>query len=289
MNNRATPASPFSFFVTVTAKCKELLGTLLTHVLRYSHFIFIVLRPKNKQLVAPVNDIFRLSAAQMKALPLCPVNGKDPMIAFFDQENGVCLNIAEDLAKRDKHQPRQRNRVSVVSHHGDICLMKTYQTLGCLINEVRSLDKLKNVAGVPKLIDISVKHRQVYQSLVPGTALSEILNENGITPVDLYLYENEMIDDPDYPRAFNPSTATKWLTPGFISQLSFMLNAIHDSGVLIRDVKFGNIMVQGDTPYLVDFDAATVLSGGSATDHLSVATENGRFNRLLPLNLPDQG
>lgn len=272
---------PFSG--TVTANIKRLLNTMLKNILRYSHFALIVLRPGSRQLIAPVNDIFKRSVAHIKTLPLCAVNGKDPVIAFFDQENEVCLTtVAIDSGE---HQLRQRNQVSVVDHNGNICLMKTYQTVGCLINEVRSLDRLKHIVGVPKLIDISLKHQQVYQSLVPGTALSTILNDNGKTPGELYLYENEMTDHPEYPLNFNPSSAAALLSPTFIKKLGLMINAIHDAGVLIRDVKFGNIMVEDDTPYLVDFDAATVISSTSETGRLTIAAENNYFNRLLPLNL----
>lgn len=257
---------------------------MLKNILRYTHFASIVLRPRRRRVIVPVNNIFKRSMAHIKTLPLCAINGKDPVIAFFDQENGVCLNTAD--IEGAEHQRRQRNQVSVVDHNGYICLMKTYQKLGCLINEVRSLDKLKNILGVPKLIDISIKHQQVYQSLVPGTPLSAILNDNGKTPGDLYLYEKQMTNHPEYPVDFAPLNAAVLLSPTFIKKLRVMINAIHDAGVLIRDVKFGNIMVDGDTPYMVDFDAATVISSRSETDRLSITSENNYFNRLLPLNLP---
>jgi serine/threonine protein kinase len=257
---------------------------MLKNILRYSHFALIVLRPGSRQRVDPVNDIFKRSVAHIKTLSLCAVNGKDPVIAFFDQKNGVCLNTAD--IDGGEHLQRQRNQVSVVDHNGNICLMKTYKTVGCLINEVRSLDRLKHIVGVPKLIDISLKHQQVHQSLVPGTALSTILNDNGKTPVELYLYENEMTYHPEYPLDFDPLSAAALLSPTFIKKLGLMINAVHDAGVLIRDVKFGNIMVEDDTPHLVDFDAATVISSRSKVGRLTIAAENNYFNRLLPLNLP---
>ena len=272
------------FTVTEAANIKRLFNIMLKNILRYSHFALIVLRPRSRKIIEPINNIFKRSLEHIKTLPLCVINGKDPVIAFFDQENRVCLNTAD--IDSCEHQRRQRNQVSVVVHNGYICLMKTYQTLGCLINEVRSLDKLKNIAGVPKLIDISIKHQQVYQSLVPGKPLSAILNDNGKTPGDLYLYEKEMTDHPEYPIDFDPLSAAVLLSPTFINKLRVLINAIHDAGVLIRDVKFGNIMLDGDMPYLVDFDAATVISSGSDTGRLSIASENNYFNRLLPLNLP---
>ncbi|MCP4322943.1 MAG: hypothetical protein GY951_17440 [Psychromonas sp.] len=255
---------------------------MLRNIVRYSHFALIVLGPRRMQLIAPIDETFKCSRTQLQALPRCPVNSKDVLIASFDQENGMYLNHSDEGA----YKTRERNQVSVVEHNGITCLMKTYQTVECLINEVCSLDKLKHIAGVPKLIDISLKYRQVYQSLVPGRALSAMLNEIGKTPGNLYLYENEMTDHPEYPFDFDPLSAATLLSPKFINQLRLMLNEIHDAGVLIRDVKFGNIMVEDDTPYLVDFDAATILLNGSEADRLSIAAENNCFNRLLPLNLP---
>lgn len=256
---------------------------MLKNILRYSHFAKVLCRPNSIQLIAPVNEAFKYSTTKMKALPRCPINGRDALIAGVDQENGIYLTTS----KGDAPKKRERNQVAVVQHDGLICLVKTYQTIECLINEVCSLDKLKHIIGVPKLIDINLKHKQVYQSLVPGKALSALLNENGQTPGHLYLYENKMLEHPEYPLDFSPSSAAKLLSPQFIHKLSVMLNAIHEAGVLIRDVKFGNIMVEGDTPYLVDFDAATLLLNGTNAARLSIAKENNYFNRLLPLNLPE--
>ncbi len=267
-------------------KLKRLFSLIITVVWRYADFAMIWFNPSSRILITlpAIREQFTLSSNQIDQLPRCEVNKSDPLIAYFDQENGL---VRYDAPKDDGkyHETRQRNQVSVVLHNGCICLMKTYRDLSCLMNEVRALHRLRAIDALPKLVGINLKHRQVYQSLVPGIPLSETLNDNGESPVMLYYYENEMTDKADYPREFDAMTAYKWVTPAFVSQLSQLLNDIHDAKVLIRDVKFGNILQHQGMPYLVDFDAATVLTGQSSKNQALIAEENSRFNRLLPLDL----
>jgi tRNA A-37 threonylcarbamoyl transferase component Bud32 len=226
-----------------------------------------------------------LSASEIASLPVCSINHKDKVVAQFNQNNVPLSHINTSENQQTEFKVRERNVVSLVVHKNQICLMKCYENISCLINEVRALDKLKNVTGTPQLIDFNLLKKQAYQSYMSGTGLAHYLENRGCSEGKVYLYENNMRTDLDFPNNFKDDYCMDLVSEEFIAKFRSLIISIHNQGILIRDVKFGNIINHQGIPYLVDFDCASILSN-TDTNSLLILKENALFNRLLPLNLP---
>jgi len=259
---------------------------VLSCSVRYIDFILILLTHNQKQLEKlQIENELVLTTSEIDVLPVCHINQKDKLIAQFNQSNDQLSHLSINDNQQTEFVARQRNIVSLVLHNNQVCLMKCYENINCLINEVRALNKLKGITGVPKLIDVNIHKKQAYQSFMPGTSLAHSLIKQGCTEEEIYLYENEMSDNNDYPQRLFKDYGRKLVSDDFISQFKQLLNDIHKNDVLIRDVKFGNIINHNGTPLLVDFDCASILKNTKA-DKLRTFNENALFNRLLPLDLP---
>ena len=273
------------FYKLLTLKIRQ----VPSYFVRSFDFIGIILMRKysHGDLVNHEN-ILNLTESEIDNLPKCTINQKDKLIAQFNQSNEQLNYLQPQSNLHTEFIVRERNVVSLVIHKNQICLMKCYENLNCLINEVRALNRLKEVTGVPKLVDINLFKKQAYQSFIPGTSLSHILMEQGCSEGKIYLYENQMSDDEDYPHDLLKTYGNNLVSEHFIYKFRQLLNDIHLNGVLVRDVKFGNIINHNGVPYLVDFDCASMIKNNQS-DQLTTFKENALFNRLLPLNMPTRG
>lgn len=273
----------FSIF---TKQLVKRASQVLSFSVRYIDFTFILLTHNQKQLEKlQIENECVLTELEINALPLCPINQKDKLISQFNQSNEQLSHLSINDKKQTEFVARERNVVSLVIHQNQVCLMKCYENINCLINEVRALDKLKKIDGVPKLLDINLSKKQAYQSFMPGISLAHSLIKQGCTEEEIYLYENEMSENNGYPKRLFKDYGRNLVSDDFISQFKQLLHDIHKNDVLIRDVKFGNIINNNGIPLLVDFDCASILKNTKA-DKLRTLNENALFNRLLPLDLP---
>lgn len=265
------------------------IGQVPSYFVRYFDFIAILLMRKYSHIdLANNENLLNLTESEIDNLPLCNINKKDKLIAQFNQSNEQLNYLLPQSNLDSEFIARERNVVSLVIHKNQICLMKCYENLNCLINEVRALNRLKEVTGVPKLVDINLLKKQAYQSFIPGTSLSHILIKQGCSEGEIYLYENQMSDDENYPHDLLNTYGNNLVSEHFIYKFRQLLNDIHLNGVLVRDVKFGNIINHNGVPYLVDFDCASMIKNNQS-DQLTTFKENALFNRLLPLNMPTRG
>ena len=273
----------FSIF---TKRLVKRASQVLSFSVRYIDFTFILLTHNQKQLEKlQIENECVLTELEINALPLCPINQKDKLISQFNQSNEQLSHLSINDKKQTEFVARERNVVSLVIHQNQVCLMKCYENINCLINEVRALDKLKKIDGVPKLLDINLSKKQAYQSFMPGISLAHSLIKQGCTEEEIYLYENEMSENNGYPKRLFKDYGRNLVSDDFISQFKQLLHDIHKNDVLIRDVKFGNIINNNGIPLLVDFDCASILKN-TKEDKLRTLNENALFNRLLPLDLP---
>ena len=211
-------------------------------------------------------------------------------ICEFDQDNRVLSEAGRipifdgHQIERDAFKPRRRNRVQVVVLPEAVAIKKTYASRSGLRNEALVLHALRHVKEVPKIIRVSPGDRVLYQSFVPGQSVGTLMGEFG-APVSVQYRADVHFST----RSREESSASKEsalaieafhavVNEEFRQRLVDLFERVGNAGVALRDVKYGNVLVQGGAPYLVDFDGASVFPKRSYRLLLERQKDRDRYN-----------
>ena len=177
---------------------------------------------------------------------------------------------------------------------GILTVRKCYSNYRCFENELLALAALAGSRGVPRLVAVQRKQRVLYQTFLPGRNLGSILVERGVTMDDQFRFtwkypgisnwsERSGLS-PDQARV--RATVAAALNGPRRRGLAEILKATHRSGVAIRDVKFGNVIADGDQVYICDFDGAEVFPPNSRRFLRVRERERDQFNYFFGTNFP---
>jgi tRNA A-37 threonylcarbamoyl transferase component Bud32 len=163
---------------------------------------------------------------------------------------------------------RIRNKIFIVSLNQIVGVRKQFSKKDRFINEIITLQKLSLIGcNVPAILDIDFRNLTITVSYINGSVLREELTKNGAILLDR---EADHIQFKDLnakevwlKRIINGrKVLNKVVNTGFIEQLYDELRKIHSAGVLVRDIKYGNVIIEKKTgsPYFVDFDSSIFLN-----------------------------
>lgn len=192
-------------------------------------------------------------------------------IAAFDQNNravswiGPIPFFGDALIPESEFRARSRNALELVIYKGALCIKKTYRKRSTFEAEVLALDTLENVRGVPRLIAVDSRAKVSYQSFLPGHNVGTLMAANG-TSVSTQYHLSVGFDDPgrwgEESRAKGRDLAVAALTASVgsngVANLGDLVTRIHERGVTIGDVKYGNVLLVDGEPHLCDFDGAAL-------------------------------
>jgi serine/threonine protein kinase len=212
-------------------------------------------------------------------------------LAELDQNNRMLSHIGQiplfaNMRIDEKtFRKRSRNRTRIVLTFGTLAVRKDYSLPRRFANEVRALDALRDLEKVPTLLEVDAENRVAYQTFFPGRNLGSLMADAGADVSAQYQMELE------YTRSTSPSGSTvrdqvigalrRTVDDDFIAAIQRLVLEVHRSGVLLRDVKHGNVIVCEEGPRLCDFDLARVVRRNDvASTHLR-AEERERFNHLF--------
>lgn len=192
-------------------------------------------------------------------------------LAIFDYESRVLSEIgpipffegfhvtAEAFKDRDRHN------LELVIAREVVCVKKLYLDRTSFENELRALHALSGLPGVPRIVAVRFHPRVLYQSFVLGRNLGTIMGRHGATDeVQQQVSVSFAAGD-----RWNPATEgaretavaalSASVAPEIVAKLSALIERIHERGVTIGDIKYGNVLLLNDQPSLCDFDFATVF------------------------------
>jgi hypothetical protein len=217
------------------------------------------------------------------------------IVAEWDQDNRICFFQNLDLPglegeRVDKSAfiPRQRNRLQLVYYCGQLAIRKQYQSFGCFTNEAIALHKLNSVHGVPDLLGINLVSRVLYQSHIIGNNLGSMLAINGVSIAMQHVlngvseqhrenHDRQIIKK----QLFAKAQLLGCVDVKFINSIQKLITAIHDAGVILRDVKYGNVLVNENSPSICDFDSAIFISKPNEKFLQEKAADLRRFDFLF--------
>lgn len=184
------------------------------------------------------------------------------------------------LATEPEHStPRVRHAVELVARHDGLCIRKTYRNykhrklrVRWWSQEAAALERLARVPEVPELVEVRPQELMLYQRFVHGTTLAVLMGHHGLGLVAQQALRGAY-PGPGAWHADAEIGGRKLLTQrladvvgdDFLAALRDLVERVHDAGVLMGDVKYGNVIVTDEGPRLVDFDMARVFRPGSAS------------------------
>jgi hypothetical protein len=198
----------------------------------------------------------------------------DRLLAEIDQDGyefAVHPMDAPIFKAREVRLPRFRYQISVVLRSGAVCLSKRFvrqplrsgprEWLKSLFGlnfytEAAALIRLKNSDAAPRVIDIDLRTCTIYREFIRGESCRQVLARHGLL-------------DEDADRMFGqtPARQVKSANPLLPAAVSLtpaqdLVSKINAMGVVLLDVKLGNILV-GDRSramYWIDFETARFRS-----------------------------
>jgi hypothetical protein len=219
----------------------------------------------------------------------------DVVLGAYSQDDrlmsfvGPIPRLEPILATEPEHAaPRVRHAVELVARYDGLCIRKTYRDykhrklrVRWWSQEAAALERLARVPEVPELVEVRPQALMLYQRFVPGTPLAVLMSHHGLGLVaqqtlrGAYRGPGAWHADADVGgrKLFTERLAAVMGTD-FLAALRDLVERIHDAGVIMGDVKYGNVIVTDEGPRLVDFDMARVFRPGSAS--FRVARERER-------------
>jgi hypothetical protein len=226
--------------------------------------------------------------------------GREVCLARFDQENRLVSDVghipyfASTLIRPDEFIPRLRHRLELVVAFGVVAIRKAYQSPVSIQNEALSLAAIAHLEGVPRIVRLEWRTRVMYQSFLPGDNLGSLMTSKGSS----VMAQHHLATDRPRPGTWTKATIVSpqrvealrslaEVTPqGCVAELSRLIERVHEAGVALGDIKYGNVLLQRGRPVLCDFDWSRVLRPRSIPLLGRRDDERDLFNYLFDGNLP---
>jgi hypothetical protein len=200
-------------------------------------------------------------------------SGEEVRLGRFDQQNRVLSDIGPiplfgDAPIGDSEfQPRRRQALELVAMTGGIAIKKSYSDSGSFFQEVAALSRLSDVNGVPKIVRIDRRHRVLYQTFLVGRDLGSLMANAGFSVSAQHSLRSTYPGVGAWSATSGPqvrlvavSTLRRVSRDAFVRDMEVLIENIHRSGVVIKDLKLGNVIITCDGVCLCDFDQARIFT-----------------------------
>jgi tRNA A-37 threonylcarbamoyl transferase component Bud32/SAM-dependent methyltransferase len=172
---------------------------------------------------------------------------------------GPCISWQE-------FQPRRKYRLSLVASQGRLGVRKEFRG-----NRIKFLNELKTLhllakAGckVPAILDVDFGNLDIVVSFIKGKVLRQELADRGAAILDRQVECDPQLQQLSAEDVWHVriKRALKVLPQavdtGFTEALFAELQKIHQTGTVVADFKYGNIIIEkhSGAPYLIDFENA---------------------------------
>lgn len=196
------------------------------------------------------------------------------ILGEFDQDGYILPNLVQihviPTIYKEHFLPRKKFRIFLVSTYGCIGVKKDYRgdTIS-FINELKIYSRLlgKNI-NIPAILDIDYDRLSITFSYIKGPTLRESLYNLGAVLLDRDVEANPELNKIPEKNRWLIQTENKSesllsvIDLEFIENLFCQVKKIHDCDIYLRDVKYGNIIIETTSrkPYLIDFESSRDLS-----------------------------
>lgn len=173
----------------------------------------------------------------------------------------------------DKHfMQRHKHKISLVALDAGIAIRKDFGRNYILFsNEIIALRRLSGCCNTPTIFQIDYKNHVLYVSYILGATIRELISAEGakILDRDIVSQENrEKVTDNER-HAQRIAEGKKYLKDAVgdstIHRIFEKISEIHERGVCLYDIKYGNIIIEERTkePYFIDFENSIIFNRAS--------------------------
>jgi 2-polyprenyl-3-methyl-5-hydroxy-6-metoxy-1,4-benzoquinol methylase len=214
-------------------------------------------------------DSLGLPAEGLRALRAELAEWPEVVIADIDQDGFLLSRFGPipDVPNVDQEGflKRKRRPLKVVAMGNKVGVKKYYHGNKVrFLNELEVLNSLAGRCNVPAILDADFNNLTITFSYIPGAVIREELAKRGA------VIRNRDIDgDPEFRRLTRKEqrhrrvaearrVMSAYLDRPMVDDIFSELKKIHRAGILLSDIKYGNIIIERDSgkPYFIDFDDA---------------------------------
>jgi tRNA A-37 threonylcarbamoyl transferase component Bud32 len=192
------------------------------------------------------------------------------VLGEIDQDGFVLSNIGPikgiATTSAQKFTIRARSRIFLGIFNGVLCIKK-YHTSD-RFSFIREITALYNLAeaqcNVPTILDIDFENLSITLSYIDGVVLKEELAKKGAKIRDCQV--GRMMDMSYFAKKISVKERIQQgntylhevVDHKYLQESMDLINKIHSKGVIIYDIKFGNIMIENrcKAPFFIDFGSS---------------------------------
>lgn len=258
-------------------------------------------RQKNEELVGSfkkgsliqIEDL-GLDKKNLELFKEAQKSSNEVVIGDIDQDGFLLSNFGsiQNIPTVSKNQfyERKRFHLQLVAVHGFIGIKKNYKgNKIAFVNEIQGLYRLgKAGCNVPVLMNVDFDKLTLIYSYISGPVLRDELAKK-----EAVLQDRDVDNNPDFIGLTNEQIRLKCIQEGkrvlydvidkqFVEDFSTEIKKIHFSGVILNDIKYGNIIIEKNSrkPYLIDFERACFFK-----NHRSISFRILRSKDIKEFNL----
>ena len=191
---------------------------------------------------------------------------RELVIGDFDQDGGIASRFGRmkgvPSIRASDFMTRTGFPILLVDLNGRLGVRKEFRRFSAFVQELEALLDLESSGcSVPRVMNVDWDSHTITITFVPGGVVREMLAEAGADIRDRTLETayTRSIDKERIRRGRErvPEVLSNWQ----VSRIAAALDAIHDAGYALEDVKFGNIILdaQGE-PVFIDLERALPLT-----------------------------
>jgi serine/threonine protein kinase len=197
------------------------------------------------------------------------------VIAQIDQDGFLLSNLGDiqraPMVEQKQFLPRKRFNLKVVTVGDYVGVKKCYAgNKPAFVNEVQALHKLTlTECNVPAIMDVDFDNLTLTISYIQGAVIREELAKKGAV-----LRDRDVENNPAYAGLSAKEKQLKRIEQGRrflydvvdgkqIEDLFDNIREIHKAGYILKDIKYGNVIIEERSGklYLIDFDYVRNCSG----------------------------
>jgi len=239
----------------------------------------------------PTIDTLRLTSGQMWTVEIEANRCGVAAIASIDLDGNWHSRIGDiegvPMPRDGAFRARTKFSVDIVWSPDRVGVRKQYfGNYSAFLRELSALHRLGRLGmRVPAILDVNFEEPTLILSYLPGRLLREELVKAG-APVRV----SDCTSAEGWQRALAAGRSTiRHVVPSeFIAELAYDLRCFHLAGLMVRDIKWDNIIIGEDGhPWWLDFQSSEDHSELSAANFQVLADlDIERFNRLFGTELP---
>lgn len=183
-------------------------------------------------------------------------------IGFVDQDGLIHVPLkyqrlfnSNDLYTEGEFLYRNGTSVNLLLKEGIVLVEKIYHRRKYLFyNELVILNELKDIDCVPKIFSVDFINRKLVINYIDGYVLREKIAKHGAMVRDIDKKINA-----DLGKSPEKYIDTDLIVKDLVSRELFQkiresVNKVHQKKIQIVDIKYGNIIIKDDKPYIIDFN-----------------------------------